>query len=98
MRDKRETMIFVAAGILPVTWLALKLAPWWHDGLLDLAAHFDEIFAKPLDIEYTENSLRAVLLFLIVYTVGICVYLSMQGNYRRGEEQGSARWGDTACW
>ena len=95
MRDKRETMIFVAAGILPVTWLALKLAPWWHDGLLDLAAHFDEIFAKPLDIEYTENSLRAVLLFLIVYTVGICVYLSMQGNYRRGEEQGSARWGDT---
>ena len=45
MRDKRETMIFVAAGILPVTWLALKLAPWWHDGLLNLAAHFDEIYA-----------------------------------------------------
>ena len=84
----------IAAGVLPVTWLALELAPWWHDGLLEILTHTDEVFVRPFDIELTENSLRAVLLCLLTYAIGIGIYLSMRGNYRRGEEHGSARWGD----
>ena len=84
----------IAAGVLPVTWLALKLAPWWHDGLLEILTHMDEVIGRPFDIEFTENSLRAVLLCLMAYVIGIGIYLSMRGNYRRGEEHGSARWGD----
>lgn len=94
MRDKRGTIIVIAAGVLPVTWLALKLAPWWHDGLLEILTHMDEVLVRPFDIEFTENSLRAVLLCLMAYVIGIGIYLSMRGNYRRGEEHGSARWGD----
>ena len=94
MRDKRETIIMIAAGVLPVTWLALKLAPWWHVGLLEILTHTDEVFVRPFDIELTENSLRAILLCLFAYAICIGIYLSMRGNYRRGEEHGSARWGD----
>ena len=79
----------IAAGVLPVTWLALKLASWWHDGLLEILTHTDEVFVRPFDIELTENSLRAVLLCLLTYAIGIGIYLSMRGNYRRGEEHGS---------
>ena len=94
MRDKREEIIMIVAGVLPVTWLALKLAPWWHDGLLEIATHLDEVFVRPFYIEITENSLRAVFLCLLAYAMGIGIYLSMRGNYRRGEEHGSAKWGD----
>ena len=94
MRDKRETIMMTAAGVLPVIWLALKLAPWLNDGLLGIVTHMDEVFARPFDIEITESSLRAVLLCLAAYAIGIGIYLSMRGNYRRGEEHGSAKWGD----
>ncbi len=41
-----------------------------------------------------EDSLKTVLILLLVYGLGIGVYLSSRRNYRRGEEHGSAKWGD----
>ena len=36
-------------------------------------------------------------LCLLVYAMGIGVWLSTRKNYRRGEEHGSAKWGDAAA-
>lgn len=91
---RKETIIAGVAGIIPVTWLALKLAPYCEEGLFAAFARFDEIFDKPFSIELCHDSLRMILILNLIYIMGIGIYISMQKNYRRGEEHGSARWGD----
>lgn len=93
---KKETLMFVLAGIIPVTWLGLKFAPYCDEGLISVFAKLDEIFAEPFAIDLCRDSLRSVLLFNLIYLLGIGIYISMQKNHRRGEEHGSARWGDAS--
>ncbi len=95
--NRKETVIFVLAGAVPVIWIALLLAPYWEESLLEMISHTGEIFADPLHVEWCRHSLRTVLFCLFVYAMGICIWLSSGKNYRRGEEHGSARWGDAAA-
>ena len=93
---RKETIIAGVAGIVPVTWLALKLAPYCEEGLFAAFAKLDEIFDKPFSIELCPDSLRMILILNLIYIMGIGIYISMHKNYRRGEEHGSARWGDAS--
>ena len=93
---KKETLMLVLACIIPVTWLGLKFAPYYDEGVISVFARFDEIFAEPFAIDLCRDSLRSVLLFNLIYLMVIGIYISMQKNYRRGEEHGSARWGDAS--
>ena len=94
MKDNREILIASLIGILPVVWIALVVAPYWNGNLFEVFRQIDEIFARPLQIRWTEDSFRAVLFCLLAYAMGIFIWLSSRKNYRRGEEHGSARWGD----
>ena len=49
---------------------------------------------NPTHIVFNEYSLKAVLIFLFLYAMGIGVYFSSRENRRTGEEHGSARWGN----
>ena len=49
---------------------------------------------NPTHITLNEYSLKAVLIFLFLYAMGIGVYFSSRENRRPGEEHGSARWGN----
>ena len=62
-----------------------------------MITHFDEIFAEPFHIQWTENSFAAILMCLLVYAMAISIWLSTRKNYRRGEEHGSAKWGDASA-
>ena len=93
---RKETVIAGVAGIIPVTWLALKLAPYCEEGLFAAFARLDEILDKPFSITLCPGSLRMILILNLIYIMGIGIYISMQKNYRRGEEHGSARWGDAS--
>ena len=48
----------------------------------------------PFSMELCKDSVKTVLLFLLAYGLGIGIYLSTRRKYRRGEEHGSAVWGD----
>ncbi len=96
MRDDSESNIFIASlGVIPVIWFALLFAPYlFAEG--GMFKHLNEItnaLNNPLDIHFMEDSLKAILLFLLMYAVGIMIYISTKKNYRRGEEHGSAKWG-----
>ena len=52
------------------------------------------LFRQPFQIRITENTLRTILFFLVIYAVSIGIWFSTRRNYRRGEEHGSAKWGD----
>ena len=96
-QDKKETIMLAVAGVIPVTWLALKLAPFLDEGLFKAFGQLDKVFTDPLSFKLSADSMRMVLLLWLVYAKGIGIYLSSMKNYRRGEEHGSARWGDAAA-
>ena len=62
-----------------------------------MVSQMEVIFAEPWHIQWTEYSLRAVLFCLFAYAMGIGIWLSTRRNYRRGEEHGSAKWGDAGA-
>lgn len=49
---------------------------------------------SPISIQWCADSPKAILVFLAAYGTGIGVYFSTRRNYRRGEEHGSAKWGN----
>ena len=48
----------------------------------------------PFQLHYTEYTIKSMLVCTLLYAAGIGIFYSSQKNYRRGEEHGSARWGE----
>ena len=92
--DKRTAVILSLIGIIPVVWLALKIAPSVGGGLAEILPGLMTVFNEPFRIELCEDSVKAVLVLLLCYGMGIGIYFSTRRNYRRREEHGSAKWGD----
>ena len=93
--DKRTAVILSLIGIIPVVWLALKIAPSVGGGLAAILPELMSVFENPFHIELCEDSVKAVLVLLLCYGMGIGIYFSTRRNYRRREEHGSAKWGET---
>ena len=92
--DKRTAVILSMIGIIPVVWLALKIAPSVGGGLAAILPELMSVFENPFHIELCEDSVKAVLVLLLCYGMGIGIYFSTRRNYRRREEHGSAKWGE----
>ena len=83
-------------GCFPVIWLAVLFASTIQPGM-GLAEMMDSLTAalsNPFTLMWTERTPQCILLFLLAYGMGIGIYWSTRRNYRRGEEHGSAAWGD----
>ena len=93
-KTSRSRLVLYLCGAIPVIWLALLLAPYMGGRLAGLAQGGGAALADPLHIVLCEDSGKTVLFFLLLYGLGIGVYLSTDRNYRRREEHGSAKWGD----
>lgn len=92
--DKRTSPWLAALGILPTVWLALLLAPFVSDGLAGIIAALPGAMNHPFKIIWCEDSGKTVLFFLAAYGLGVGIFLSTRHPYRRGEEHGSAQWGN----
>lgn len=94
-QDKKRSQlaVFASVGIVPVIWLALKSAPFLADGIPGMLKNASVIFSEPFQISMCEDSLRAVLIFLLAYGLVVGIILSDERNYRLKEEHGSAKWG-----
>ena len=93
--DKNTEKIMFLCGIIPVCWFGLLIAPYIDGGLPKVISNLAEITQYPFNITLCENSIKAVLFLLLAYGLGIGIYLSSKKNYRRTEEYGSAKWGET---
>ena len=91
--NQKQTWLIYLLGMIPVVWFALIVAPYLTDGLFSQFEELTHALYNPLHLQFTEDSLRIVLLFLLVYALAIIVYESTKRKYRRGEEHGSASWG-----
>lgn len=95
--QQRSLLIAVALGLIPVIWLALLMAPYLDGGLPELLANLDKVLESPFAIRWCSDSPRTILIFSMLYLVGIGILMSDQKNYRRREEYGSAKWGSVAA-
>ena len=77
-----------------MVWFALLIAPAVSGGLAKIVEYLPAAMNTPFQIQWCEDSLKTVLFFIAAYGMGIGIYLSTRRNYRRGEEHGSAKWGD----
>lgn len=92
--DKLTEYILVGFGIIPVVWAALTVAPFLSDGLAGIVKGLTRGMTSPISIHWCADSPKALLIFLAAYGTGVGVYFSTRRNYRRGEEHGSAKWGN----
>ncbi len=84
------------AGLPVIWWVAILLADAIQSGrnLFELMEVLTEKLNHPFQFHYTEYTIKSMLVCTLLYAAGIGIFYSSQKNYRRGEEHGSARWGD----
>lgn len=84
------------AGLPVIWWVAILLADAIQPGrnLFELMEVLTEKLNHPFQFHYTEYTIKSMLVCTLLYAAGIGIFYSSQKNYRRGEEYGSARWGD----
>ena len=84
------------AGLPAIWWAAILIADAIQPGrnLFELMEVLTEKLNHPFQLHYTEYTIKSVLVCTLLYAAGIGIFYSSQKNYRRGEEHGSARWGD----
>lgn len=92
--DRKANILLAVLGIIPVVWLSLLIAPSVKGGLPEILPNLMTVFNNPFHIELCEDSVKTVLILLLVYGMGIGIWLSTRKNYRRREEHGSAKWGE----
>ncbi len=93
--NNRIYVILSIIGIIPVIWLALIIAPLLDGGLSQIINELPTAINTPFKISIVENSMKTVLIFLLIYGVSIGAYFSTRKNYKKGKEHGSAKWGNT---
>lgn len=100
MRDaKKDEYVFLGLLLIPTIWFALLIAPYVDKGLINAIPYLNEVLNHPFQIQWTNSTLKTIGIFLIIYVLGVGMYLSSSKNYRRTEEYGSAKWANpnTVC-
>ena len=93
MKDK-SNFVLICFGAVIVVWIALIVAPFLNGGLIQIIKELPIKINTPFNIEFCKDSFKAVFIFLCSYFLVIGIYYAIKKNYRKGEEYGSAIWGD----
>ena len=93
MKDrKQDDYIFLGLLIIPVIWFAILIVPYSSGGLIYSLPYISEAINHPFSFSWCDNTPRMILIFTLIYAIGVMVYLSTMKNYRRTVEYGSAKW------
>lgn len=94
--DNKDVLIILGIFTIPVVWLALLIAPYINNGLIEALPYLIKAINEPFHITLCKNTLKTIFIFLLIYGMGIGIYFSTLRNYRRQEEYGSAKWGSAS--
>lgn len=94
--DNKDVLIILRIFTIPVVWLALLIAPYINNGLIEALPYLTKAINEPFHITLCKNTLKTIFIFLLIYGIGIGIYFSTLRNYRRQEEYGSAKWGSAS--
>ena len=83
-----------AAGAAWEFWVGAGAARGGGGGLRGMLAAFSQAMASPFSLTLCPDTGRCVLVCLFIYGLALLMVISSGMNFRRGEEYGSARWGN----
>lgn len=66
----KQKWLWYAAGLIPAVWLGLLIAPAASGGLPEILRQFPSAMNEPFHIEWCEDSLKTVLVFIALYAAG----------------------------
>ena len=92
INKNKEEFIYLGLLIIPITWLAILIAPYMDQGLIYALPHLSEALNHPFHLQWSAYTFKTITIFMTAYLLGIGIYLSSPKNYRRQQEYGSARW------
>ena len=92
---KKNSIIFIIVGLILIIWLAILLAPFVNKGLFYIISEFSNIIDNPFNITWCNDSLRTILVLVMIYILLIAMYAFNDKNNRKGIEYGSAKWGNS---
>ena len=95
-RFSKENLFLYTLGLVPVIWSALLVAPTLSGGLPEILKNLTAAISNPFYIVWMEDTVKCILIFVAAYVLCIGMYLSTARNYRRREEHGSAKWGNSS--
>ena len=75
-QDSKAEYIVLAVLVIPIIWLGLLSAPYMYKGLFGIIANLSNVLNKPFSIVWCSDTPRTVFIFLLIYFIGICIYLS----------------------
>ena len=81
MKDKTSIVLYVLGGV-GIIWLALLVAPYVNGGLIEIINNLPTKMNTPFNIEFCQDSLKTIFIFLLCYLLGIGIYISSKRNYR----------------
>lgn len=94
MELKKDKFIIYSLGLIPVIWISLLIAPAFNGNIENIIIGLEKALNNPFKIILCNNTLLVVFVMLVIYGFTIMYYEINNANYRRGEEHGSARWGN----
>ncbi len=94
MKSKAPALAAGMAGGVLAVWMGIAIAPGAAGGLRGMLAAFNQAMADPFSFTIVPGTGRCVLVCLFLYGLAVLVLVSSGMNFRRGEEYGSARWGN----
>ena len=69
-----KNIVLYIALLVPVIWLALRIAPFIDEGLYTFILKFPEAMEHPFKITWCEGSLKSILILMILYVMGIGIF------------------------
>jgi len=93
-QGKKELKAFLLFLCIPVIWLGLLIAPYTDKGIIKALPDITEALNHPFRIGFSQNTVKTVLILLLLYGMAAALFLSSQKNTRRKQEYGSATWGN----
>lgn len=82
----------ILLGTLPIIYFGLKIAPFVSGGFQNIIQHFPESLKRPFEIVMVKDSLRTIVILLLIYFLFLLTQKDLFLNLRPGEEYGSERW------
>lgn len=64
------------------------------ENLLGVMENLAKNLEHPFELHYTAYTVKSIFACTMLYGMGVGIFYANQRNYRRGEEHGSAKWGD----
>jgi type IV secretion system protein VirD4 len=93
-KNNSSIFLILLAGAVFLSWFAVLIAPAFE---FKGAKFFDALsrsIEQPFAFKFTDKTLITVFFLLLAYVLIAGMIFSSQKNRRKGEEYGSAKWGD----